>query len=117
MQCVVDLQNDVLRIGQATTPFLAEKDIPKQCELSLLCPSDRCSLLHFAEAVNDDSSSVTSTETVASTSTQPAAPPTPLFSEEAINKLVSLGFSREQAVVALRQCNGNLDLAASMLFQ
>lgn len=38
-------------------------------------------------------------------------------SEEAIQQLVSLGFSREEAVGALNATSGNLELAANLLFQ
>ena len=36
--------------------------------------------------------------------------------KEAVDQLVSIGFSREQAVAALDACDGNVDLAAGMLF-
>lgn len=36
--------------------------------------------------------------------------------KEAIDQLVSIGFSRDQAVAALDACDGNVDLAAGMLF-
>jgi DNA damage-inducible protein 1 len=36
--------------------------------------------------------------------------------KEAIDQLVSIGFSRDQAVAALDACDGNVELAAGMLF-
>jgi DNA damage-inducible protein 1 len=36
--------------------------------------------------------------------------------KEAVDQLVSIGFTRDQAVAALDACDGNVDLAAGMLF-
>ena len=50
------------------------------------------------------------------------APPPPQqqqsngYPKEAIDQLVSIGFNRDQAVAALDACDGNVDLAAGMLF-
>ena len=40
----------------------------------------------------------------------------PTHPKEAIDQLVSIGFSRDQAIAALDACDGNVDLAAGMLF-
>ncbi|KAJ1554237.1 DNA damage-inducible protein 1 [Cladochytrium tenue] len=45
------------------------------------------------------------------------APLTSQFPEATIRSLMDLGVSREAALMALEQCGGNSDLAASMLFQ
>jgi Holliday junction resolvasome RuvABC DNA-binding subunit len=37
-------------------------------------------------------------------------------SDEALQGLLSLGFTREQCIRALQAANGNADVAASMLF-
>lgn len=50
---------------------------------------------------------------------QPPAPRAPALtgvSEEALQGLMSMGFTREQSIQALQAANGNADLAASMLF-
>ena len=39
------------------------------------------------------------------------------FSEDSIKTLTNLGFSRDQAVQALKACSGNTEMAASLLFQ
>lgn len=49
------------------------------------------------------------------TGTLPATEAT--IPEASIQQLTSLGFSRSQAISALRQCNGNVEIAASLLFQ
>ena len=58
---------------------------------------------------------------VATPAASGGAPPqqqraTPAHPKEAIDQLVSIGFNREQAVAALDACDGNVDLAAGMLF-
>lgn len=46
---------------------------------------------------------------------RPRAPSS--FPSEAIEQLVALGFSREQAINALRACDGNVEFAAGLLFK
>lgn len=38
------------------------------------------------------------------------------FPDESLNQLLSLGFTRDEAIAALRSTNGNVELAASLLF-
>ena len=42
---------------------------------------------------------------------------TPAYPQSAIDQLVSLGFSRDEAVSALNATDGNVDYAAGLLFQ
>ena len=46
-----------------------------------------------------------------------AASATPMYPQSAIDQLVSLGFSRDEAVLALNATDGNVDYAAGLLFQ
>jgi DNA damage-inducible protein 1 len=46
-----------------------------------------------------------------------AAPAASKHPKEKIDQLVSLGFERPQAIAALDACDGNVDYAASLLFQ
>lgn len=39
------------------------------------------------------------------------------FKKEDIERLIDFGFSRDQAIQALEACQGNVEMAASMLFQ
>lgn len=100
----MDLKNNVLRLGDVETPFLAEKDIPKS--------------LRSEEDVAHDSSnsgSVTPRSSGATASNFPVGVPAP--EEEKIQTLMNLGFSRSQAIEALRLAKGNVDLAASIMFR
>eukprot|EP00301_Raphidiophrys_heterophryoidea_P004772 c12049_g1_i3.p1 GENE.c12049_g1_i3~~c12049_g1_i3.p1 ORF type:complete len:331 (+),score=89.31 c12049_g1_i3:177-1169(+) len=126
-QCCIDLRGNCLRIGTANVavPFLDEKDLPEHAKLI------------YEEGKPTPTSTSTPTPTPTSTSTtstsapshlpsqhvqprpQPAANPQPqaVFPEENIQTLMSLGFSRDQAILALRRTGGNTELAAGLLFE
>lgn len=44
-------------------------------------------------------------------------PPAPSHSNQSIQQLESLGFTRQQAIAALDACDGNVEYAAGLLFQ
>ncbi|KAK5105771.1 hypothetical protein LTR62_002171 [Meristemomyces frigidus] len=60
--------------------------------------------------------SQTSTPAPATNAAQAPAPPAG-HPKEAVDQLVSLGFDQNQAIAALDACGGNVDYAASLLFQ
>jgi len=132
-QCCIDLKDNVLRIGDERAPFLAEKDLP--LHLRFEAEDSRDGTLK-----NNPTPSRTTTSTTGTHSNPvPAATSQPIntrplpastqtripatagsnspFTEETIQKIVALGFTRDQAVSALRMFNGNGDEAASYLFQ
>ena len=85
--------------GQLAIPFLGEGEVKK----------------HFAASAHqnlnaDKKSGQPSGQSKPSNSS-------PGFSEEDISKLTGLGFDRNSAINALKMCGGNVDLAASYLFQ
>jgi len=128
-QCSIDLKDNVLRIGDERAPFLAEKDLP--LHLRFEAEDSRDSPLTNNPTPNRTTTSTTGTRTNNPSGQQipintrplPARIPatagsnTTPFAEETIQKIVALGFTRDQAVSALRMFNGNGDEAASYLFQ
>lgn len=85
-QCIIDLKDNLFRIGSEATPFLSEKDIPRYLNKS-------------AEELNYSSN------------------PTPSYDENVIKNLVELGHSREAVIEALDACNGNAELAGTLLLE
>ena len=93
-RCLIDLQENVLRIGttNTTTRFLPESEIPKKDDLT--APSDPSDPSAPAQAGAGGAS----------------------FPEEAIQNLMSMGgFSREQVVGALNAAQGDPEVAAGVL--
>lgn len=130
-QACVDLEHDVLRIAGVETKFLNESEIPKAfgSENSVQIketPKDSdkvsksISLSNPSVAVNSNTtsklknSSVSTTRNVALTDNHISAKTYPEFD---VKKLIDLGFSRSEAIRALNQTGGNVDFAASLLFQ
>lgn len=93
-QAVLDLQKDVLRIGEFETPFLPESQLPAHARLHIKSPTS-ASMPPSRNSPQQESAS---------------------FPEDKIKSLISLGASREQAIASLKATNGNLDMAAGLLF-
>jgi len=107
-QCIIDLKDNALKIGKEAVPFLSEKDIPRK------------ELDDFVPPQSPQSGPRTTSTTPGSSSTTSSAPKAPAsssgLSESTIQQLMSLGFSRDEVINALRSCNGNAEAAASYLF-
>ncbi|XP_017252566.1 protein DNA-DAMAGE INDUCIBLE 1 [Daucus carota subsp. sativus] len=115
-QCMIDLKDNVLRIGggEVAVPFLQEKDIPPR-----YLDEER-----FAQEASSSGAQVTSG------ATEKSAVPTGGQSsgagsgsatqgsefEAKVTKLVELGFGREAVVQALKFFDGNEEQAAGYLF-
>jgi DNA damage-inducible protein 1 len=119
-QSVLDLKEGVLRIGQEVAPFLAERDIPGHEEsLRGLATS-----VDGADPLRSSSTGAPSPGPAASVA-PPVSAPAPAAArgpannsaaEQKIQSVVAVtGATRQQAVDALRQCNGNADAAVQML--
>lgn len=129
-KCVIDLGRDCLTVGggQIETKFLQELEIknnafgaaqPKSAfggnifsdPVPLVANSTGSSRQRPGEAAASAASKRQNTGSSSSSAS------TPTFKEEDIKQLTSLGFSRQEATLALQQANGNVEVAASLLFQ
>ena len=99
-QAIIDLQNNILKIGDDKVEFLPEHEIPS-------------SALFDEPAEN---SQPTSSSTPASIQLPQPSHNRESYSEKNIQSLMGFGISRQEAIQALDACNGNVDIAASMLF-
>jgi len=89
-QCIIDLKDNVLLIGTtgARAPFLSEAELPESARRTTVAADDQ-----------------------GAAATSPVA-----FPDDVIAELMALGFDRARVIEALRVCNGDRQLAASMLF-
>ncbi|CAA7407165.1 unnamed protein product [Spirodela intermedia] len=102
-QCIIDLKENVLRVGggEVSVPFLQEKDLPSDIR-------DKESYSKQAPAAQGSDASLCRT-------TSPELPPHGKKLSK-IRKLVELGFGREAVIQALKLFNGNEEQAAGFLF-
>jgi DNA damage-inducible protein 1 len=132
-QASIDLEHDVLRIKGRTVKFLPEHELP-----------DKARADHSGEDVqeNNPSSSNSTSQNQATPArfpgsgnslgggqSQPPSRGTPVggggsqqqparsrYAEKDIQTIMSMGVSREMAIQTLDAAQGNVDLAASLLF-
>jgi DNA damage-inducible protein 1 len=126
-QACIDLSKDKLVIQGMEVSFLGEADIPKnmeeeRAEEPKVAGPGGTTIGGRSGVVSGPSSqpgsAPPSTPAPATAPHQPAtaAPPAqPSFPAEDINQLVSLGFSREEAIQALAACEGSVEYAAGLL--
>jgi DNA damage-inducible protein 1 len=140
-QMCIDLKNNCLRIESDEIPFLPESEIPKMMEEVLekepkvegpggstigtktgtVMPGASASSSGAQGQETNRATDQSSASTAAGAS--PGAPasgsgsfgqPQPITAES-IARVTELGFSREEAIASLRQANGNVELAISLL--
>lgn len=138
-QAVLDLARDKIVIQGEEIPFLGEADIPKESEEAYqheptvpgpggTSIGTRTGVVSGPESETPQAGPSLTQETSVPAPPAPVRPPaqevsaprsTPAasFPEPDIQKLIDLGFSRQQAIRALQATDGNLDFAASLLFQ
>uniref|UniRef100_A0A1D1YUU8 DNA damage-inducible protein 1 n=1 Tax=Anthurium amnicola TaxID=1678845 RepID=A0A1D1YUU8_9ARAE len=118
-QCIIDLKENVLRVGggEVSVPFLQEKDIPSRLrdeeKFSVQVPVGERSNLETSGELDKSSQLLSGSQSAGSSfndRTQEA-----VF-EAKVAKLVELGFGREAAMQALKLFNGNEEQAAGFLF-
>lgn len=135
-QACIDLSKDKLVIQGVEVPFLGEADIPKDFEESRedeprVEGPGGTTIGARSGAVSAPSSgsqppiqpAMSGSAAGLSIAAQPQRQPppqqstAPSFSQESVDQLVALGFSREEAINALHACDGNVEFAAGLLFQ
>lgn len=113
-KCSIDLSQDALLIGDRKVPFLNESEIAKNVKFldtlatNSLKPSEGASKERHP-TTQENLTSIT----VEGNSTREDIE----FPMSDISQLQSLGFTKEEALAALKATQGNVELAASMLFQ
>ncbi|KAJ4210052.1 DNA damage-inducible protein 1, variant 2 [Fusarium falciforme] len=139
-QATIDLAKDKLIIQGEEVPFLGEAEIPKEEEAAIvqeptLPGPDGTTIGQRSGAVlppgeqqqqQQPAAAPPQPAPVAAPAAPPAAPPAAApaqpaapriqISPQAIESLVSMGATREQAIQALQAADGNADVAASLIF-
>lgn len=135
-QASIDLAKDKLIIQGVEVPFLGEAEIPKDFEEALeeeptVKGPGGTTIGGRSGAISQPgpssggpgpSSSApapapAATPSASAPASSPAASGQSQFPDESIERLVQLGFPRDAAIRALEATGGNLDFAASLLFQ
>ena len=133
-QMCIDLSRNVLRVQDDEIQFLPEHEIPKYMEEAMndepKVPGPGGATIGAETGTvqappQAHARSTTAAESSRSQTLSPAqnvAPPQQAFgqahpvTEQSIKQITDMGFSREEAVMALNQCQGNVELALGLLF-
>lgn len=122
MQCLIDLQRNLLIIGTTgtSTPFLPESELPPCARLTGNPEENEQQAI--AQAIEQSKRE----HGGASSSTSTAQAPYNLgnintiqsvdrFTEQDVSDLMALGYPRSDVLTVLRLCNGNKAIASSVL--
>ena len=105
-QAKIDLKDNCLHIASSVVPFLSESELPESARLD--APPAETAKPSLAPA---SAAAPTVRPTPAA-----AQPTVTTAEEEKIKTLMDLGFPRDKALRALRQAQGNIEMAAGLLF-
>ena len=111
-QACIDLKKGVLRIQEREVRFLSEHELPEKARES----PERADIPGGSSSQPIRQAIARRGQPVRRPSQPPAAGNTSSHSERDINFLMDLGVSREIAISTLDAANGNVDVAASLLF-
>lgn len=111
-KCSINLAKDALEIGGMEIRFLSETEIQKN--VKSFRPEVSISTPEKAETRKEPV--VNPPARISLTPTREPSADKHIFSESGIKQLLSLGFTRDEAIAALTSTNGNVELAASLLF-
>ena len=131
-QMCIDLQKNALRVQTDEIPFLAENEIPKMMEEILenepkvagpggSTIGATTGTVEPPETSSSNTGSSSNQPAPASSSTQQQGEIASNFGQsqpitpESVAKVTELGFTREEAIAALRQVDGNVELAIGLL--
>lgn len=104
-KCNIDLGQDALLIGDHKINFLSESETAT-------------SIKHLDTTTTNDIKKQTEATLGASSSPSHEGLSAPgNFADADLTQLISLGFTRQEAIAALKATSGNVELAASLLFQ
>jgi DNA damage-inducible protein 1 len=124
-QACIDLAKDKLIIQGIEVPFLGPADIPKDSEAAIqeeptvpgpagTTIGQRSGAVHAPGAAPAQPPQARAGP---STQQRTPAPPRPSFPREHIEQLMALGASEQRAIQALEATGGNVEYAASLIFQ
>lgn len=126
MQCLIDLQRNLLIIGTTgtSTPFLPESELPPCARLTGNPEENEQQAI--AQAIEQSKREHGGASTSTSSSTSTAQAPYNLgnintiqsvdrFTEQDVSDLMALGYPRSDVLTVLRLCNGNKAIASSVL--
>lgn len=126
LQCLIDLQRNLLIIGTTgtTTPFLPESELPpcarltgnpEENEQQAIAKAIEQSKREHGGAASSTSSSSQQQTAGYNLSNINTIQSVDRFTEQDVSDLMALGYPRSDVLTVLRLCNGDKAIASSML--
>jgi len=112
----VDLDKNCLRIQGQEIPFLAEHELPEKAKQHTHPELEEHVSQSSTQAGPSNQGDTHFPGTGNAVGSAPTSQQRSPYSEEMISALINLGATREQAIQCLQEAGGNVDVAASLLF-